>query len=171
MKHTKWGYVLLFSFFLTIGYSQQFLQIEKYGSPFTEKLPIGSIFEYRLTGDDFYSFGEIEGIDIDNNLIVLPSRYVALDKIHSLRFKRSWPKAIGTSLFFFGIGWSTFAAIGTATDNDPTTNYRWSDAVVTGSAVAASFGVSRLFKFRVVRVGKRYRLRLLDISFGPPKNN
>ena len=63
MKYTKWGCMTLFSFFLTIGYSQQFLQIEKYGSPYTEKLPIGSIFEYRLTGDDFYSFGEIEGIE------------------------------------------------------------------------------------------------------------
>ena len=148
---------------------QKYLQIEKFGSPYTQKIPIGSSIEYKLKGDDFFSIREIRDLDIDNNLIVLSDRYIDPNKIEAFRYSRGWPKAMGNTLIFFGAGWSGFALVGTATDDNPDTNYRTSDAIVTGASIGIGFLLSKLFKQKTLRFGKRNRIRLLDITFTPVK--
>jgi hypothetical protein len=49
------------------------------------------------------------------------------------------------------------------TDGRPETSYRTSDAIVTGSALAVGLLLPKLISFRVKKIGKKYRLRLLDL--------
>lgn len=147
---------------------QQVLQIEKYGSPKTEKIYIGEPITYQLKGDERYITAFLEEVRPEDSLLLLGNRYVYVHEISSLRFDRPWAKAAGVSLFWFGIGWSGFAAVGTALDGDPDTSYRWSDAAVTLTSLGLSFVIPRLFRYKTVRLGERRRLRALDLSFGEP---
>lgn len=144
---------------------QKVLQIEKPGKVKAQKIFIGTPIAYRLTNSKDFLYGQIEDFNIENNLIVLEDRYIKVSDINALRFQRSWPKAVGTSAFWFGTGWSALAAIGTATDGNPDTHYQWSDAIVTGSSYLLSFSLPKLFGKKTIKTQKRARLRLLDINF------
>ncbi len=158
--------ILLFLvLFITPGSAQKVLQMEKYGRVKTKKIYIGSGITYRLKGDDSWYSAVIEDFDLEHNWIVLKDRYLPLDSIDALRKDRQGARRLGTQLFWFGAGWSTFALLGTATDGEPSTRYRWSDAIVTGTAWLAGLVVPRFFKYRIYKMGKKRRLRLLDLTF------
>ncbi len=145
--------------------AQKVLQIEKYGKPEAEKLFIGDPLNYQIMGEDFFRSSYIEGIQVEDSLLVLDGRYVNVYDIAALQYERSWPRATGISLFWFGIGWSGLAAIGTAVDGNEDSRYRWSDAIVSASSIGLSFAIPRLFSNKTIKIGKRKRLRLLDLRF------
>ena len=165
MRPLLFFFLLLFLF--PAAQAQRILQIERYGRPKTTKIFIGEEISYRLKGNEFWHTAVIEDLLVDNNLLVLDDRYVKMEEIESLRYYRSWPRPISRSLFWFGAAWSSFAAIGTLTDNDPSTHYRWSDAVVTASSWLLALVIPRIFRHRTITFGKRKRLRILDLNFGP----
>ncbi len=144
---------------------QRVLQIEKYGSPKTKKIFIGDEITYRLKNQEDYHTIVIEDILVDQNLLVGKDRYVHVPDINSLRRDVTWARPMGRSLFLFGTGWSGFAFVGTLTDGNPDTQYRWSDAVVTGSAYLLALTLPKLFVYKKTRIGKRRRLRVLDLTF------
>ncbi len=156
-------------FFLLAAFSplaaQKVLQIEKFGSPKTEKIFIGQPISYRLQGEKGFRLAYIEGFRIEDSLIVLGDRYVNVYDIKALRFERNWPRAARSMLFWFGIGWSGFAAIGTATDGNPDSRYRWPDAIVSATSLSLSYAILPIFRYKTIRLGKRHRLRLLDLNF------
>lgn len=160
------GFILL-SYNCSFG--QKFLQIERAGQVKAEKIFIGQTVFYRLKGSNEFRAGQIEDLKVDEEIILFVDSYVKIDQVDAFRYQRNWSKSVGTSLFWFGAGWSFFAAIGTATDDDPTTSYRWSDAVVSASTITTSFVVSKAFKYRTIRFGKRKRLRILEVAFTPPE--
>lgn len=164
-------YLLLL--FLLAGYcqlhAQKFLIIERAGKAKTYKIFIGEMIEYKLYDSDEWTLAVIEDLLIEQDLILLGNRTVALKDIQKIRYQRRWTRAFGTSLFWFGAGWSGFALVGTATDGDPSTKYRWSDAIVTGASWFLAWAVPKIFKYKTFRFGKRKRLRMLDISIEKPK--
>ncbi len=149
--------------------AQKVLQIEKAGSFKVQKIFIGQTIDYKLEGNDYFIEGVIEDLDIENQVIVLADRYVTLKDIVALRYPRSWPQGVSKSLLWFGVGWSFFAVVGTATDGESSTSYQWSDAVVSASSLTSSFLVSKISRYKKIKIGKRRRLRLLDINFSPPE--
>jgi hypothetical protein len=144
---------------------QKVLQIEKFGKAKTEKIDIGSYLIYQVNNDNIWSEGFIRDLRVDQNIIEFDDRFVNLDDITALRYERRWPKQLGTQLALFGVAWSGFALIGTLTDNNPDTNYRWSDAVVTGASVGIGLSLPLFVKDKTVKLGKRKRMRMLDLSF------
>lgn len=156
--------LLLLSFSFALS-AQKVLQIEKYGSPKTEKIHIGSVIDYRLSGEDSFRQGYIEDIRVEDSLIVFGDRYVNVYDIAELRFPRGWGKVVGTSLMIFGGSWSGLALLGYSTDGDPETSYSARDAAVTVVSAGLGYALAKLVRYRKVRVGKRYRLRLLDLRF------
>ncbi|NRA48803.1 MAG: hypothetical protein HRU12_06695 [Phaeodactylibacter sp.] len=145
--------------------AQKVLQIEKYGDPKTEKIHIGTIIDYRLEGEESFREGYIEDFRVEDSLIVMGDRYVNIHDIAELRFRRTWGRAIGTSLMIFGGSWSGFALLGYALDNDPSTSYSGTDAAISVVSAGLGYALARLIRYRKVRMGKRYRLRLLDLRF------
>lgn len=158
-------FTLLCCLFLQSTFAQKVLQIETFGDPITEKINIGAFLTYQLKNDDIWSQGYIRDLRLEQNVIELDDRFVNINDIGAFQYKRKWPRKIGTQLALFGVAWSGFALIGTLTDNNPDTNYRWSDAVVTGAAAGIGISLPLVFEKRTVRFGKRRSLRMLDITF------
>lgn len=158
-------FLLLIGFISTPVWGQKVLQIERYGKARTEKIFIGEELNYKLKGEKEWRQGYIEDFLVDEKLIVFGDRYVKIDEIAAFRNYRPWTKAAKLTFFWFGTGWSLFAAVGTWTDGDPSTHYRWSDAFVTGTSWFLAFVIPTVFKYRVIKFGTRKRLRLLDLRF------
>lgn len=146
-------------------FAQKVLQIETFGDPITEKISIGSFLTYQIKDDDIWYEGYIRDLRLDLDVIELDDRFVNINDIQAFRYKRNWPRKVGTQLALFGVAWSGFALIGTLTDGNPDTNYRWSDAAVTGAAAGIGVSLPLVFEKRTLKFGKRRRLRMLDITF------
>ena len=157
--------LFVFVFFVSLSYGQKVLQIEKFGSPSVERIESGSLLTYMVNDDGVWSQGYIRDMRVSQQIIELDDRFVRVDQITALRYKRAWPRQIGTQLAFFGIAWSGYALIGTLTDGDPETGYQASDAMVTGLATGIGLSLPLFIRDRTVRMGKRRRLRMLDLNF------
>lgn len=169
MKHTYLLFYLLVTPILL--YSQKVMQLETSGRIKPKKIFKGEGLEYRLKDSDLWTYGVIEDFNIERKLIVFGDRYVKVDEIEAIRYFKPGASRMGTQLALFGVAWSGFAAIGTATDGNPDTGYRWSDAVVTASAAGLGYTYAKLFKYKKYKIGKRRRLRLIDLTFvAPPKD-
>ena len=145
--------------------AQKYLQIEKYGSPYTEKLELGSFLTYQVENDNIWYQGYMRDLRFDINVIEFDDRFVNLDNITAFQFERRWPKTIGTQLLLLGVAWSGWALIGTLTDGDPDSNYRWSDAVVTGASAGIGLTLPIVFGKKTIKFGGKKRLRMVDIRF------
>lgn len=158
----------LFSFVMMLGFltlnGQTVLQIERSGSSHTVKLSPGVVLQFRLKDDPVWYSGELVRLIPEDGLVVFHNRYVRVDQIEAFRRSLDWPAGLGRNLFWFGVGWSGFALVGTATDGIPETTYEWSDVVVSSTAVATSWLLPRIVKHKVTRFGKKRRLRILDLS-------
>ena len=159
--------ILLASFTLNAA-AQKVLQIEKYGSPVSKKIYVGEEITYRLQGDEIWHTGYINDLLIERDVIALDDRYINMKEIEAFRYQRGWTTPVSISLVTFGAAWSGFALIGTATDGDPTTSYRASDAVVSAVSIGLGLAVGTLLKTKVIKFGNRRRLRMLDLSFKKP---
>lgn len=146
---------------------QKVLQIEKYGSPKTRKLFIGDEITFQVKGDEQWYTSQIADLLVEQDVIALDDRYVNLADIAAFRYERGWTRPASISLYTFGLAWSGFALIGTATDGDPSTRYQASDAIVSAVSLGLGFAVSKLFARKTIRFGKRRRLRMLDLRFKP----
>ena len=164
--NTTLRYILL-SLVLICGmfapaFSQKFLALERYGKAKNIRIPIGTVITYQIREGQGWYTSEIVDLNFKDSLVIFPRIAMPLKNIVALRYDQNWAKGIGTSLRLFGLSWSGLALMGTLTDKNPDTNYEWSDAIVTGSAYATGFLLPRIFKHRVVELGKRKRLRIMD---------
>ncbi|MFM8361397.1 MAG: hypothetical protein ACKOA4_01745 [Haliscomenobacter sp.] len=143
---------------------QKVLQIERANSPRTQKIGVGAVLTFRLHGDPNWYTGEIANLLPEDSIIVFHNRFVKSSQVAAFRYELGWARGVGRQLFWFGLGWSGFALVGTATDGIPESHYRWSDATVTGAAVASSWLLPRVFAHKTTRFGRNRRIRLLDLS-------
>lgn len=144
--------------------AQVFMQIERYGRPKVQRIYPGEVIQYRYQG--LWYAGEIQEFRADVNMVVLTRHTVRLSEIEALRYQRHWPKPVGRQIALFGLSWSAWALIGSATDNEPGIDYRWSDAAVTATATGLGLALPAIVKkYRIVEMGKRRRLRILDLNF------
>jgi len=165
--HTK-HWLLLCSVLLPVALqSQKFIQIERYGRPKTERIYPGQVINYRY--QDAWYEGEIINIHYDIGKVELHNRFIALSEIEALRYPRRGAKGLSRQLMLFGASWSGWALIGSATDNIPGVDYRWSDAAVTASSMVLGLALPAIVgKYKVLEMGKRRRLRLMDITIKSP---
>lgn len=160
-------YLMALFLFVYTASAQRVLLVEKLNSPQTTKLYSGSYIQYRVVGDKTWYSDHIYDLRDDTQALVFPDRYVPIADIEMMREGKPFAKTLGLMLVTFGLSWSGFAAIGTATDGDPDTGYRWSDAAVTGISVGTGVLLPALFGTRRMRFGedRKLRLRIIDISF------
>lgn len=159
--------LLLFTFLVFHCQAQRMLLIEKVNSARTQKIYEGMFLQYQLAEDEDWYQGEIMELRPDIQAIVFEDRIVSVDKIVRLRQRRAWPLNLGYTLATFGVAWSGWALIGTATDGNPDTRYEGSDAIVTGVAVGSGLLLAGLLGNKKLRFGegRKRRLRVVDVSF------
>ena len=140
------------------------LQMEKYGSPKTTKFEVGDELTYRLYDDKLWYDAEIYNLRADEQIVVFDNRYVRIGQVRALRSyaPQRWSKPLGRNLYLFGAAWTVYS-LGAAAfdDSDP---FTWGDVAVTSTAAATGFLIQQLFKHRTYRMGKKRRLRVLDLN-------
>lgn len=149
---------------------QKMLILEKYGSAKVKKFYVGDELEYKLYDFPGYRQAVLEDILVEDDLLVFPNQYVSTEDIEAFRYDISWGKPVGRSLMYLGLGWSFFAGVADLTGLGY--EYRWRDAIVSGTAILSGFLISKLIKHKTIRFGKRRRLRVIDVTpvpAPPPK--
>ncbi|MFK7933034.1 MAG: hypothetical protein AB8G22_05950 [Saprospiraceae bacterium] len=157
--------LLLFLAFVTTSSAQKVLQLEKYGNlKKTRKYYIGQEVTYQLKGDDLWYTLPIERIIEEENIVVFNDRFVKLDSIRAIKsfHTRDRSRRMATTLNVFGIAWSVFALGGSIANED--FSYRRGDAITTATALTLGHLVKWIFKDKKYKMGRKYRLRTLDLS-------
>ncbi|HPH18803.1 MAG TPA: hypothetical protein PLE32_08500 [Haliscomenobacter sp.] len=147
---------------LVPAFGQKFLALERYGKVKNIRIPIGTVLTYQLRDGQGWYTAEVVDLNYKDTLVIFPKIAIPLREISALRYDKNWSKGIGKSLSLFGLSWSAIALVGTLTDKNPETNYELSDAIVTGSACLTGFLLPQIFKYKIVELGKRKRLRIMD---------
>ncbi len=163
-------FVLLFPLFLCLwpgstAVAQRVLLFEKLTSSKSERVYEGDALRFRMKGDNFWQEGYIREMRPDIQALVINDRYVLIDEIEAVYLGNTIASKIGYGLMTFGAGWSVFAALGYATDKDPSTSYSVDDALVTAVSVGTGFLLLKILGTRKFKPGKYKRLRVVDLSF------
>lgn len=145
--------------------AQRYLLVETANRPQTLKIQEGSLLTYRMQGESDWLTGKIIEFRADQQLVAIDNYYLDISKVDALRQTRPWALPTGVMLMTFGSAWSGFALIGKATDGNPDTRYEARDAIISGISVGAGLAIGRLLRYRVIKLGDRRRLRIVDVSF------
>lgn len=145
--------------------AQKMLLLERANRAKTTKLYIGDQLKFRLNGPENYWYSRrIEDIFPEKKSLKLDNYLVHVDSISHLRLPaRPVPRIIGGTLFTFGS--SLLFALGVARIyNEGNVNYPPLLATAGGS-----LGLGFLLaKPRKLHMGKKYRLRPIEIKFPAP---
>ncbi len=141
------------------------MQIETYGKPKVQKFFIGNKIQYKLKNQKGWTTDIIRDFLVEENIIEMDEKFIQLSNIEALRFNRAYTKTIETSLYTFGIAWSAFALIGYSTDGNPDTRYSKFDLSVSLISGITGWAIGRLFKYKTIKIGKRKKIRLVDVHF------
>lgn len=146
---------------------QKIFQVEKAGSLKTWRFHLGDelTFSAVQTPDQFYT-REIVDIFPEVGIIQLPDGAFHIDSIAVVAFpgSNSWAKGLGASILTFTGVWTLYSLLDMAINSRSPAPFQY--YVAGGGAVSGSvlqWGIPETKR----KVGKRYRLRLLDLTFYP----
>ena len=145
--------------------AQRVMLFEKLTSSQSDRVYEGESLRFRMQGDDFWQEGFIREMRPDIQALVINDRFILLDEIDAVYRGNTFASGVGYSLVTFGAGWSVFAALGYATDKDPSTRYSVDDALVTATSVGIGYLLIKVLGQRKFRTGKFKRLRIVDLEF------
>ena len=145
--------------------AQRVMLFEKLTSSQSDRVYEGEPLRFRMKEDDFWQEGFIREMRPDIQALVINDRFILLDEIDAVYRGNTFASGVGYSLVTFGAGWSVFAALGYATDKDPTTSYSVDDALVTATSVGIGYLLIKVLGQRKFRTGKFKRLRIVDLEF------
>ena len=145
-------------------YAQKVLQIEKIGRVKTKKIQIGTTIFIKVTGDNktWYET-EIMDISVPGNMLVLDLGTYSIDDIIALQTVKQSKSgnSIGYKLMVFGALGLLYSPLDLAFGKEYNTNY----VIIAGSSIITGLIFRKLMNSRHYRIGKKYRLRVLDLNF------
>lgn len=159
-------FYLLFLFIMAISIpvqAQKVLQMEKRGKVKTKKYYLGEELTFQLKGgSDWYTDVMID-IKVEEQIIVFSERYVKVEDIKTIKSYKNarFINRAEKSLYSFGAAWLLFSLGGTLA-GEPLNDLTWK---VPATSVGLGFLLKKLFYTRKYRIGKKRRLRVLDLSF------
>ncbi len=160
-----WGTALCFACSLLPNtlVAQYYLLFEKANKAQTVKYQIGNQLRFRLAGEENYWYTrEITKILPESNSIMLDNYLVKVGDIAAIkRPPNTFCKITGGALLSFGVG-LTFATTAALLYRDEQ-NYPAYYGAAGVSLLASKF----LLRRRTVHLGEKYRLRPIEIRFGP----
>lgn len=161
----KFFYLLLLFIIVTAlpSQAQKVLQMEKRGKVKTKKYYLGEELTFQLKGgSDWYTDVMID-IKVEEQIIVFSERYVKVEDIKTIKSYKNARFASRTekTLYSFGAAWLLFSLGGTLA-GEPLNDLTWK---VPATSAGLGFLIKKLFYTRKYRIGKKRRLRVLDLSF------
>lgn len=160
-------YRLLFCLLLAFSplYGQKMLLLERANRAKTTKLYVGETLRYSLVGDDKYWYERtITELLPESNMLLLDNFPVRLTDIAAIRVRRR-PiiRLVGATAFTFGAS-LILATTVAALYRDRNTRY----GLLYGTG-AASLGLGYAASTRrMLKMGEKHRLRLIEIKFVAP---
>jgi len=158
-------YIFLSIFLLSIlpAQAQKVLQMEKRGKVKTKKFYLGEEITYKLKGSKDWYTDIMVDIKIEEDIIVFSERFVKVSDIKAIKSYKNarFARSAQASLYTFGAGWLLFSLGGTLA-GEPLNDLTWQVPV---TSFVLGWTIKRIFYTRIYRMGKRRRLRVLDISF------
>lgn len=109
----------------------------------------------------------IERLMDEEKIILFDGGMINLEDIIEIRRTRPWATVTGYMLQTFGVAWFGFGGLAHFT----TDNFDFGvDTFVIGStAIASGWLIRKLFKYKSFKIGKKVRLKILDLSWPDPK--
>lgn len=152
---------------LPAGHAQKILQVEKAGSLKTWRFHQGDELTFSQVGapDQFYT-REIVNIFPEARLVQLPDGAIPVDSIAAIIFtgSNSWAKGLGASILTFTGVWTLYSLLDSAINTrEPAPFQYW----VAGSGAVSGSILRWGIPEKKRKMGHRYRLRLLDLTFYP----
>jgi len=159
----KFFYLLLSLFFFSAlpVSAQKVLQMEKRGKINTTKFYLGEELIFRLKGSREWYTDIMIDIKVEEDIIVFSEQFVKVSDITMLKKYRRGARVAEAGLYTFGASWLGWSLLGTL-DGVPLNDLAWK---VPASSVGLGFLIRRLFNVKKYRIGKRRKLRVLDLSF------
>lgn len=159
-------YLLLF-FLLSAStaFSQKMLLLERANHARTQKMYIGQVLKFRLEGEENYWYERtITDILPETNTLMLDNFAVKLTDIQSIKVHRKqiW-RILGGAAFSLGATLALATTIGRFGYGDQDVK-----ALELYGLSAVSFGTGWwLVSSKKLKLGKKHRLRILEVSFPP----
>ena len=142
------------------------LLIERANRAQTTKLYIGDRLRFRMTGHENYWYERsITGMIPESNTLLLDNFLVKVDSISSIKVerKRIW-RILGGTFIAFGASLTLATTVGKVFYQDEDV-----DAPKLYGVAAVSLGTGWfLSKSRKLKLGKKHRLRLIEVKFPDP---
>jgi len=158
-------YIILafFLFAITPACGQKILQMEKRGKVKTKKWYLGDILTFKIKGEKGWIKDEILDIKVEEGIIVFSERFVYVEDIRIIKSYKNarFARSAQASLYTFGAAWLFYSLVGTLT-GEPLNDLSWQ---VPTSSFGLGFLIKQIFYSRKLRIGKKRKLRLLNISF------
>ena len=156
----------MLAFFLTTAAvlslaGQEYLQIEMHNDPETIKYGLGQKITLKTQQTDEWQTIVLRKFIYDSGTILHDQGMIQLTDITAIRETRPGVGALSLALTTFGGGWLIFGIISQGLDNKAEFGSR--EVIIGVSALAMGWGVKKAFYKREYTIGKRYKLRLLDL--------
>lgn len=144
-------------------HAQLFVKMERLGSPDGKRIYPGHELVFKIAGGEEWRVSELIEIIPESDILVFADQAYSISEIKLVRedSRSSWSAPLGNGLFTFGVSWSFYA--GAASIFDDTFTYSKRDAIIGGSTILAGLGIRRLFRYKTLDIGKKYKLRIIDM--------
>ena len=143
--------------------AQLFLNLEKSGSAYSERIYPGKWMTFKVEGDEEWREAELIDLKPDANIIIFENQAHKLDNIVALRSNKRQKVArrLAQGLITFGLSWSGYTLVGSLFYDD--FSYEKTDGIITGTAIASGFLVGKLLEYKTISLKNKYRLRIIDM--------
>ena len=102
----------------------------------------------------------------EEKIILFDGGMLNLEDIIEIRRTRPWANTIGYMLQTFGVAWFAFGGVAHFTTSS--FDFGMDTFVIGGTAIASGWLIRKLFKFKKYKIGKKVRLKILDLSWPEP---
>jgi hypothetical protein len=162
-------YLFVFGLLGTVScVGQIFLQLEVDREVIPIRFAPGDLLTFKsIEGGDEWQTRRIERLIPDDQIVVFSDSWLELKDITRIKVRNQPGWIVGKILTTFGSAWFVFGGIAhLATDY----TFTWRDFTIGAVGVGLGWLITKFASSRTYKVGKKHRLRIVDISFPSPRN-
>jgi hypothetical protein len=147
---------------------QVFLQLEVDREVIPLRFAPGDLLTFKsLESGDEWQTRRVERLIPEDQIIVFTDSWLELKDITRIKVRNQPGWLVGKILTTFGSAWFVFGGIAhLATDY----TFTWRDFTIGAVGVGLGWLITKFASSRTYKVGTKHRLRIVDISFPPPRN-
>tara|TARA_R110000737_G_scaffold339177_2_gene360853 strand:+ start:1571 stop:2071 length:501 start_codon:yes stop_codon:yes gene_type:complete len=152
---------------VTQSSAQVVLYLEMMGEEKPIKYYEGQMLSFKSAEyPDEWQDVKIDRIMDDEKFVLYDGDMLKMSDIIEVRRTRGWANTIGYMLQTFGVAWFGFGAIAHFTTS--TFAFGVDTLAIGATAIASGWIIRKFLKYKKYKIGRRYRLKILDLSWPDP---